>query len=1256
VGRDLDFYGNQILGNEYIFKDCQTNYFDVTRTINTNQAATIQVVHSNTGGAVNGTHYTAPGGGAVSQNVSFAAGEVTKRIALRATSSAVPGSHFTLTMMCPCEGSTVAITKKIYIYDFVQSFSASPTSSCSSGANGRITITATGTSGKYEYRLGSSGNWQTSNVFTGLSPGTYTVYVRDIGSCAANPLSHNVTIQNLTANAGTNITNCNNNVFNLSANAPGTGETGKWTRISGGNVTFTNANLYNTKATLTSGSSAVIRWTLSNGSCSSFAQISITNEALPTVPSVTTPVSFCQGGTANPLSATPGSGYTLRWYSASDVFLGTTAPTPSTATVGSTVYKVSRVNNSTGCESPKASITVNVKAPPTATISGPSVVCEENTLITLTFTLTGKSVWTIDYIEKDLVTLAEVPKTVTSSSTTRTVTATPLNSSDYIITKVRDGDGCESTKRDTVRVQFQPCGFKSPMLLWLKANDGPYTDANKFEWRDRSQAFNIAVEAQKASPYSNVAVQNSAINFNQAVVFDGTSSQYLTGTVLNEDGFSVKSTLFTITDPVASSTKPFPQGIFSAHNNTAPGQGLFFNKPSSTPFYVMGGSVLTGANSLSNSGSANIQYPILLRGVYPNETTTQSSQLWENGVSLGTKTSAPYNTYPAITQQFDVGGSTVSPGKVFDGKIAEIIYFHDILSVNEADKVESYLAVKYGIALKKNYLASDGTTVVWNYSGNPTFNTHIAGIGFDAGYALDQRVSHNTSPGDMVTVAHNALSFVTNQSLAASIPADTSYLMWASNNGAKSFGSPDASSGHNLRLLNRRWRARKTGTVNNVSIQFDTVGISIPAGWGRTPALVVTPQSNFSGSFTFYKVASGYPNPTYHNVNLPDGYHFTLVLTEEAVANAGPDQSACSNSSSYEFTMAANSPGVDQAGKWEVVTEPAAGTVTVLSPNLNTTKVRLTVSGSAVLRWIVWNTFSMDADTSYVTVTRHAMPDLPLDFSMPAVCPGAGNDSIVINPSNANYLYKVYATATGGTAIASVYGTGDKITVKPGNKITETTCYYIEIQHIVTQCYGSARWKVCIPVYADMKHPDIRMRVCPSPAYIIDLRTYLNSADIVNATFTSVIPSMLTGGHNVNTDNMQPSSTYAMSYSVTGHCSSSSARIYLQSLNNNLQLPVPKEVRVCWKVDLARNVQLQQILGLDVAGGVWEFDPSLSPQSDYITAINGAYLFNAQKAWLDGKGVLVGTDRYFTFKYYINGSDCFQNSIYEMTVIVTEDI
>ncbi len=81
-----------------------------------------------------------------------------------------------------------------------------------------------------------------------------------------------------------------------------------------------------------------------------------------TAPTVTSPVYYCQGRTATQLTVIPDSGYTLLWYGINQTG-GTgnsTAPTPSTSTVGSTTYYVSQTDGTN--ESPRASIVVNVVA------------------------------------------------------------------------------------------------------------------------------------------------------------------------------------------------------------------------------------------------------------------------------------------------------------------------------------------------------------------------------------------------------------------------------------------------------------------------------------------------------------------------------------------------------------------------------------------------------------------------------------------------------------------------------------------------------------------------------------------------------------------------------------------------------------------------------------------------------------------------------------------------------------------------------
>ena len=89
---------------------------------------------------------------------------------------------------------------------------------------------------------------------------------------------------------------------------------------------------------------------------SAFSYIAISS------PTVTSPIYYCQNSTARPLTATPSAGGTLNWYgtNAAGGTASSTAPTPSTTTVGTTSYYVSETVS--GVESTRSKIDVIVVA------------------------------------------------------------------------------------------------------------------------------------------------------------------------------------------------------------------------------------------------------------------------------------------------------------------------------------------------------------------------------------------------------------------------------------------------------------------------------------------------------------------------------------------------------------------------------------------------------------------------------------------------------------------------------------------------------------------------------------------------------------------------------------------------------------------------------------------------------------------------------------------------------------------------------
>lgn len=116
------------------------------------------------------------------------------------------------------------------------------------------------------------------------------------------------------------------------------------------------------------------------------AVITVTVSANPSAPTVSSPVGYCQNATASQLTAT-GTG--LLWYTASTGGTGSsTAPTPSTTSLGSTDYFVSQTVST--CESSRAMITVNITAVSAApTVTSPISYCQNSVASPLTATGTN---------------------------------------------------------------------------------------------------------------------------------------------------------------------------------------------------------------------------------------------------------------------------------------------------------------------------------------------------------------------------------------------------------------------------------------------------------------------------------------------------------------------------------------------------------------------------------------------------------------------------------------------------------------------------------------------------------------------------------------------------------------------------------------------------------------------------------------------------------------------------------------------------
>jgi hypothetical protein len=241
-----------------------------------------------------------------------------------------------------------------------------------------ITLTANNVLGAdYVWRNGNTVVGGNSNILTVTSTGNYTVEITSTTGCMIRSNTQTITIQ-ATPQAPTVTTPVTYCQGAAATALTATGTNLKWYTVATGGTALSSVPIPST-ATVGTTNYYVSQTT---GSCESpRALIAVTVNATPQAPTVNTPVTYCQGGTATALTA---NGTNLKWYT---VATGGTAlssvPIPSTATVGTTNYYVSQTTGS--CESPRALIAVTVNATPQApTVTTPVTYCQGATATALT--------------------------------------------------------------------------------------------------------------------------------------------------------------------------------------------------------------------------------------------------------------------------------------------------------------------------------------------------------------------------------------------------------------------------------------------------------------------------------------------------------------------------------------------------------------------------------------------------------------------------------------------------------------------------------------------------------------------------------------------------------------------------------------------------------------------------------------------------------------------------------------------------------
>jgi len=214
-----------------------------------------------------------------------------------------------------------------------------------------------------------------------------------------------------------------------------------------------------------------------------------------------------------------------------------------------------------------------------------------------------------------------------------------------------------------------------PTALWLDANDASTITLNGStvsQWADKSgNGRNVSQANASSQPTSNTRTLNglNVLDFNADVIGIGTpfvtiNTPWLVYSVITFDSFTGNPVYIGL------------QGAQTTHMGWSNGGNIQFCN-NSTGVVGLSGVVIT-ANTPALVG---VQYD-----------TTNLTGLY-NGAAQG----SPAVTIPADTALFNIGSHSSGASNYFDGTIGEIVFVQSSVSLSNRQKLEGYLAWKWGL-------------------------------------------------------------------------------------------------------------------------------------------------------------------------------------------------------------------------------------------------------------------------------------------------------------------------------------------------------------------------------------------------------------------------------------------------------------------------------------------------------------------------------------------------------------------------------
>ena len=860
-----------------------------------------------------------------------------------------------------------------------------------------------------------------TTTVTGVSAGGSVVMHWTITNGALCPTSvADITLTNelppTVADAGpASMSNCNVSTFTMTGNAAAVG-VGTWT-LQSGTATITSLNSPTTTITgVPVGTSATLRWSITNGTCGSTQDdIVLTNLAPVSIANAGSNITQCSDGTFIMAATAPTTGTGLWTVTGTATITNPTSPTTTVTGVaaGGSVVMHWTITNGASCPTSVADITLTNELPPTVADAGPVGMSNCNVG---TFTMTGNTA----AVGVGTWTLQSGAATITSlNSPTTTITGVPVGTSATLRWTITNGT-CGSTQDDVVLTNLAPVSTADAGSNITQCSNGTFIMAATAPtigtglWTVTGAAT-ITNPTSPTTTVTGVAAGGSVVMHwtitNGAScptsVADITLTNELPPTVADAGPASMNNCnvgTFTMTGNAAT----VGTGTWTLQSGTATITSL--NSPITTITGVPAGTNATLRWTITNGTCGSTTDDIVLTNLAPVSTANAGSNITQCnnstfslaatpptiGTGLWTVTGSATITNPTspttTVTGVAAGGSVVMHWTITNGascptSVADITLTNELPPTVADAGPASMSNCNVSTFTMTGNTAAVGTGTWTLQSGTATITslnlpiTTITGVPVGTSATLRWSITNGTCGSTTDDIVLTNLAPVSTANAGSNITQ--------CNNGTFLMAATAPTTGTGL------WTVTGSATITNPT----------------SPTTTVTGVAAGSSVVMHWTITNGASCPT----SVAD-----ITLTNDAlatVADAGVDQSICGGSTS----LAANTPGLG-TGVWSVMTGTGGSFTLATNPSTGFTG---TPGTTYTLHWTITNGTCANFDEVQIVLKR--IPDVSAAPQPYTICSGTSTSIQLNNPNSVPGTSFTWTVLSSPNVTGAAAGSGDKI-------------------------------------------------------------------------------------------------------------------------------------------------------------------------------------------------------------------------------------